>query len=135
MMTAMTQVTMPHLGSHNGTFTVTSPTTGDHRTFKITTIKEGKLAGRRVLGVVERRNGKDHYNVFAFVDQFGVVTCWHRYRGQIYERYADLFTRFEYWMTRKVEFLMESQCRRCNRRLTNPESLLTGIGPECAKLV
>ena len=27
----------------------------------------------------------------------------------------------------------EGKCCRCGRRLTNPESLDTGIGPECAK--
>jgi hypothetical protein len=26
----------------------------------------------------------------------------------------------------------EARCLRCNRRLTHPESLVTGIGPECS---
>lgn len=28
--------------------------------------------------------------------------------------------------------LLDKRCMRCNRRLTNPVSIETGIGPECA---
>lgn len=32
-----------------------------------------------------------------------------------------------------VEIMHEGSCCRCNRALTHPESIKTGIGPECAK--
>jgi len=32
-----------------------------------------------------------------------------------------------------VEFHKTTYCRRCGRRLTNPESVMNGIGPECIK--
>lgn len=34
-----------------------------------------------------------------------------------------------------VAVLHNGYCGRCGRELTNPESLITGLGPECAKLV
>lgn len=35
-------------------------------------------------------------------------------------------------MPRTVEFWHEGRCARCNRRLTDPESIARGFGPECA---
>lgn len=35
----------------------------------------------------------------------------------------------------KVKFYHEGCCLRCGRALTVPESILSGIGPECAKKV
>ncbi len=35
----------------------------------------------------------------------------------------------------KAEFWHEGRCGRCGRLLTVPESILTGIGPECSKKV
>lgn len=32
-----------------------------------------------------------------------------------------------------VEFFHEGRCGRCGRRLTVPESIMSGIGPECSK--
>ena len=34
-----------------------------------------------------------------------------------------------------VEYRFEGKCRKCNRKLTNPDSIDNGIGPECAKKV
>lgn len=38
-------------------------------------------------------------------------------------------------MPRTVEFWHEGRCARCNRLLTDPESIARGFGPECAKRV
>ncbi len=35
----------------------------------------------------------------------------------------------------QVEFYHEGRCGRCGRKLTVPESIIDGIGPECAKMV
>jgi hypothetical protein len=35
-------------------------------------------------------------------------------------------------MPRTVEFWHEGRCARCNRKLTDPESIARGFGPECA---
>jgi hypothetical protein len=32
-----------------------------------------------------------------------------------------------------VEIMHEGRCCRCNRALTHPDSIKTGVGPECAK--
>jgi len=34
-----------------------------------------------------------------------------------------------------VEIFHEGRCGRCNRKLTVPESILNGIGPECIKMM
>jgi hypothetical protein len=36
-------------------------------------------------------------------------------------------------MPRTVEFWHEGRCARCGRKLTDPESIRTGYGPECRK--
>lgn len=38
-------------------------------------------------------------------------------------------------MPATVEFYHEGKCARCKRKLTTPESLRTGLGPECRKMV
>lgn len=38
-------------------------------------------------------------------------------------------------MPTTVEFWHESKCARCGRKLTTPESIQTGLGPECSKKV
>jgi hypothetical protein len=35
-------------------------------------------------------------------------------------------------MPKTVEFWHEGRCARCNRKLTDPESIARGFGPECA---
>lgn len=38
-------------------------------------------------------------------------------------------------MPRTVEFWHENKCARCGRKLTDPESIASGFGPECRKHV
>jgi len=38
-----------------------------------------------------------------------------------------------YWIGQGYTLLLEGRCVICNRRLTNPESIRLGIGPECRK--
>jgi len=47
---------------------------------------------------------------------------------------VDRITDEDYWrFTACVDFLPEGRCRACGRRLTDPHSIVAGIGPECAK--
>ncbi len=36
-------------------------------------------------------------------------------------------------VSEKVEFWHEGKCARCGRKLTTPESIQRGLGPECAE--
>jgi hypothetical protein len=46
--------------------------------------------------------------------------------------FLSLATGGETWRARGYSVLEESRCIRCNRKLTTPESIEAGIGPECA---
>jgi hypothetical protein len=131
------------IARHDAKITLISPRSGEHRTFRVRTIRNGDLAGARV---VELLNGPDNtasYQPFAFVSDgrhgttcpMGTVCVWRRFRGEqepsIYERYADLLNRAAYWAARGVEFKLSLKCRRCGRDLTHPGSLTDGMGPIC----
>lgn len=38
-----------------------------------------------------------------------------------------------YWGAQGYRLLVEARCVRCNRRLTTPESIRAGMGPECSQ--
>lgn len=135
MSTATDTEILPFLGTHNATVTLTSPTTGQHRTFKIHTVQGGNLDGRRMISLLTGSDNESDYTGFGFVREDGTIAVWARHRGTQFERFADLFDRAPYWASRGVEYLAEARCIRCSRKLTNPVSLASGIGPECAKKV
>lgn len=122
---------------HNGEVTISNPTSGGHRTFKVTTILEGDLAGRRVVGLLTGPENTSDYQCFAFVLDNGQVKVWSRFRGQNgkrsdWEKFADMLERPGYWTARAgLEYLVSGRCRRCNRLLTDPLSIATGQGPTC----
>jgi uncharacterized protein DUF6011 len=133
MTTATVSETMLDLATHNAIITLTSPKTGEHRTFKVHTIQGGVLDGRRMISLLVGQDNESDYSGFGFIREDGTIAVWGKHRGTQFERFADLFDRAEYWAGRGVEYLAEGRCRRCNRLLTHPTSISTGIGPECAK--
>ena len=117
--------------THNGTLTVTNPKTGEHRTYKISTVKQGPLAGKRILSYMYGTDNTSEYKGFAFVTEQG-VSLWGKYKGQdFFEKSARMLANIDKY---PVEVLFATKCRKCNRKLTNPESIISGIGPECAKI-
>lgn len=123
---------IPFLGTHNATITLASPKTGDHRTFKIATAKNGPLAGKRIISILIGPNNESDYLGLGFVQRDGFISLWQKYRGTQYEKLVDLLERAEYWAGRGVQYLTVGHCRRCNRLLTHPESIISGIGPDCS---
>lgn len=122
----------------NGRFTIEGPR--GHRTFQIKTVKGGKLKGQRILSLfVGRENTNDHdYQGFAFVAD-DAVKLWRRFDGskdhKVFIDMLSSFTRLgneSRYYAMGYRFMMEAKCRRCNRALTNPTSIKSGIGPECA---
>lgn len=127
---------------HDGKVTVLNTVTGNHRTFKISTVhKEGHaLEGKRIVALLAGPNNTLDYEGFAFVAENGSVRVWSKKRGDIkdgryveteWEKFADLLTRPHYWSERGVEYMASLACRRCGRPLTHPESIASGIGPIC----
>jgi hypothetical protein len=125
---------------HNGEITMTSPRTGDHRTFKIATVRkeESSLCGQRILYLLTGPNNESpgDWQGFAFIGDDGRCKVWKRFRGNgkrsSWEVFADMLDDPAYWAGRGVTYQVSGRCRRCNRLLTHPESIATGMGPECS---
>lgn len=123
---------------HNGLYTIRNKTTGEWRTFRIKTQPEdAKFApGKRILGLLTGPDNTSAYKGFAFVDDAG-VHVWRRYKddktfkalgGMLWALQIDPKNKLH--DTYKVD--VSKRCLICNRTLTTPESLDSGIGPVCA---
>lgn len=136
------QAAVPVAKVFNGTYTISSPT-GQHRTFRVRTILRGQpeLRGKRIVELLVGPDNENSYQPFAFIDDAGVAV-WRKLRGtdkpSLYDQYARLLWSLAVEGERSVYFqkgctlLKEGRCIRCNRKLTHPESITSGIGPECA---
>ncbi len=130
------------ISKFNATLTLTSPRTGEHRTFRVKTVRKGKLEGQRLVELLIGSNNEADYKAFAHVGndktpwlKEGEARVWGKHRGTQYERFLDLLARPSYWAGKGVIYQISGHCRRCNRTLTHPESLTSGYGPECIKHV
>ena len=126
----------------NGSFTIRNRETNEHRTFRVKTQKaDAKFAPKsRVVSLLNGPDNTSDYQGFGFVNDNG-ISVWRKYQGQnqrsAYEWYAEMLwelatdpsSRFH----EKYDLMVEKSCIRCNRKLTHPTSLDTGIGPECFK--
>jgi hypothetical protein len=127
----------PCLAIHNGVFTLTSPKSG-HRTFQIKTLRKGPLKDKRIVSLLIGPNNEADYQGFGFVSNDGIA-LWNKCRGfgSPYLDYADvlwsLATEGEDGRYYKAGYrmLVSGTCVRCNRKLSTPESLARGLGPEC----
>lgn len=121
------------VASHNGTFTVLSVATGQHRTFRVKTqSSDARFApGKRVLSLLVGPDNGDDYVEFAFVDDDG-VHVWDRVRTTWYVKLAAMLKDLaEHEAAGRVVVFVATRCRVCNRLLTTPESVRSGIGPMC----
>ena len=137
----------------NGRFTIQSHT-GEHRTFQLKTVISNdkksptafcnKLAGKRILSLLIGPDNTSDYEGFAFVDDDGIYV-WGSKQNEKFTALARCFWRFATEGTMDAEngyvtvegmrgyMLCQGYCCRCNRPLTVPESIESGIGPVCAK--
>jgi hypothetical protein len=139
---------------HNGTYTVSHATRG-HFTLKLWTSTKGALLGKRIVSLLTGPDNESNYTACAFWDDAAKCAhVWRRFRGEKSQAPVDGYHHDEGWSAyeRKLSIwvdlavrgekgnahsdgctlLRESRCCRCNRKLTHPESILAGIGPECA---
>lgn len=122
---------------HNGMLSIQSMRTGDWRTFKISTKARGNLKGKRILSLLTGPNREDWTNWlgFAFVNEDGTIKLWGKFRDSgMHAIFADMVARPKAWESKAV-YRIEGRCRRCNRPLTVPESVDSGLGPECRKKI
>jgi hypothetical protein len=117
----------------NATFTAVSKKTGARFTFKVCKPSKEKPFFVSVL------TGQDNENDFTFL---GTIFDGGKYvkgrRSSILES-APSAVAFEFVWNRSydlpegVEIFHEGKCCCCGRKLTVPESIASGVGPECAK--
>lgn len=114
--------------THNGEITIKNPKTNNHRTFRIKTVKNGKLAGKRILSMLIGSNNEEDYLGIGFVNEDGIY-IWNKYKNSLYEKTANCLLKIE-----ELGLISEfsTKCRVCNRKLTTIESIQSGIGAICA---
>jgi hypothetical protein len=130
---------------YNGEYTIVNPN-GEHRTFKIHTARKGGLAGKRIVSLMTGSDNESSYTGFAFLNNSS-VKVWRKKQDKLTNCYATLleciFATLENSDLEQVEsafdcfgrtykVMLSKRCYRCNRKLTNPESIRLGVGPECA---
>ncbi len=119
--------------THNGFLTVKSTRTGDHRTFRVSTQKDDAdfAPGERVIGLLTGPDNASDYTSFGFV-KGDRVFVWKKRRGGQFDSLARMIERLDNHVVKgDVELNIDAKCRKCNRPLTTPESVESGIGPIC----
>lgn len=120
----------------NATFTLVSKQTGDRYTFRVRAAKD-----KRGMYFASTLIGSDNETDYAYL---GYISDRHGLALQAGKKGKPDDVRFRAlaWLLRAlaadhmpstVEFWHEGRCARCNRKLTDPESIATGYGPECRK--
>ena len=134
----------------NGTYTIENVLTGEYRTLRIKTQKaDASFApSARILSVLTGPDNEASYTSFAFVRE-GKAIVWNSKRGQHgkrsnFEGYAFMLEKAIAALAteaddgafnigeRDYKVTRSKRCLSCNRKLTTPESLARGFGPECA---
>jgi uncharacterized protein DUF6011 len=117
----------------NSTFTVRSGNTGTRFTFKI---RKPKPESPHFVSVL---SGSDNENAYQFVGTiFANGTYSHGTRSKVSPEAPS--AKAARWIVERViagreltncELWHEGRCGRCGRKLTVPESIESGLGPEC----
>lgn len=124
--------------SHNGTVTVHNTKTGGHRTFRIKTQPGHDKTNQRLVELLTGPDNEFTYQAFGRLvveDGKPRVILWREHQTSeepTYRVFASLLEHPEHWRAKGAEYLFAVRCRRCNRKLTTPESVRSGIGPICA---
>jgi hypothetical protein len=122
---------------YNGKYTITSPT-GEHRTFEVRTVREGNLAGKRIVAMLTGPDNQTDYKGFGFVNDAG-IKVWRKVAdsGDFFQKVAKMLwvmgttgSNNEY-ARRGCTLQLSKRCVKCNRELTDPTSISLGIGPVC----
>jgi hypothetical protein len=128
----------------NATFTLVSSKTGKRFTFKVQEADGPDYLQKKALGAdsvhfVKVLNGPDNEADYGFL---GTIFAGRLYRHGRKSRIAESApsaTAFTWTFAHLlagdlagVEIYHEGRCGRCGRKLTVPESVTSGYGPECA---
>ena len=127
------------------TFTVRNSETGNRFTFKVVQAKDennnqGDMFGgrkdRKPLWFVSVLSGTNNESDYRYIGIINKNTFLHTKKSKVTEQ-ALSFRAFKWiWehiknLPENVEVHHEGRCGRCGRKLTVPESIESGFGPEC----
>ena len=132
---AKMRMTVPFdIATHNGIITIRNPATGQHRTVKVvTSTPDGETHDKKVRWARELQ-AECVWKSFAIVTVDGKCLPFRKFASNSYFAKLARIIQEPGRFADRLEFMFEGRCRKCNRRLTNPESLSSGIGPECRKV-
>jgi hypothetical protein len=129
----------------NSIFTLANKEKGTHCTYKVTCKKE---PGRTVyfVSVLSGPDNTSDYSYIGYCTSDKAQKIWTKRDAKQYTDNAPSVIGFNWLLTRLAHCIAENKpfpafagfyhvgsCCKCGRRLTTPESVQNGIGPECAK--
>ena len=138
------------LNGGNATFTMRNVKSGNRLTFKVTKPRNpetGQInhsASTRFVGVLSGSDNESNYTYVGAIFEnlegarFSLTKKSRVTRDAVSYRAFEALWKFvevEKRMPNGLEIWHEGHCARCNRKLTVPESIESGFGPECAKHV
>lgn len=116
------------------TFTVRSRKTGQRFTFKVTQKIDDATRERRDLYFVGVLTGTDNVGSYTYLGTISQGAYRHGLKSSIGPG-APSAVAFKWFIenlgSSAVEVFHEGRCGRCGRKLTTPESIERGFGPEC----
>lgn len=126
----------------NATFTLVSKATGQRFTYKVRAPKEQRGSVTHFVSLLNGADNEGDYVYLGLLRQTGSDPTFPRFEHGAKSRVsADApSARAVAWFWRQVErgevpesveVWHEGRCARCGRKLTVPESIESGFGPEC----
>lgn len=120
----------------NATFTITSKRTGARFTFKV---RQPKEDAPHFVSLLSGPNNDEDYNFLGTIFSSGEFHHGRKSRitpdAPSAKAFAWLWRHRDNLPADKVEVHHCGRCCRCGRTLTVPESIESGIGPECASKI
>lgn len=124
----------------NSIFTVKNIETEKHFTYKV--YNPNKKTEKKDIFFCSVLTGTDNQNDYTYFGYFKDGKYYHGKpnKTKISES-AQSVLAFKYIINKienldkRIHFYHEGRCGRCGRKLTNPESLENGIGPECSSII
>jgi hypothetical protein len=128
----------------NSTFTIQNTETLNRFTYKFSKPNTDKEANVWFVKVMTGTDNESSYSFVGtvFVNNNGVKFYKHSHKSRITTEAQSV--KVINWFVDKIEkknipavieFYHEGRCGRCGRKLTVPESIQNGIGPECIKMM
>lgn len=126
------QAALAFINAGNATFTLKSEKTGAHFTFKARAKKDGSVTFLNLL------NGPDNESDYAYVGLLRGNRVVHTAKSRVgadAPSMRALGWALEHLRAGQIPAALgvyhEGRCGRCARKLTHPESIESGFGPEC----